>query len=458
MIAEFRRDKPLAALAVLVLAAFLMGGGARSDVTSLIALRPLGAIILALAVAWMPREAWARNRSLLAVAFAWIGLTALHMVPLPPAIWQSLAGRDLAVRIDEAAGLAIWRPLSLVPWRTMNALAAYMLPLAALLLTLQIGQEGRKRIVYILLAAALASVGLGLLQIIGGPGNAFYLYRVTNAEGAVGLFANRNHNAIFLSLGFPLLAAGLALFPGATERVRLREWGGAGVGLLLIPFILSTQSRAGLIVGLVCAGLAVWVYRGRAFDTQKRRPRTIFDPRLLFGALAALGLVALTVVYAATNVFERMGRVGGADDELRLQIWPTIATLAKEFFPWGSGIGTFVEIYATREPARMLAPSYVNHAHNDWLESLLDGGLPAAVVLVAALVLLVRAGLRSFRTAARNDGTVLARLGVVICFVLALTSIYDYPVRTPSLAILLGFGAALACGSVFKTPSSRPAH
>lgn len=428
----------------LVVAIFLLGGSARADVASVAPLRLIGCIALAFALITTPRQIWRANRLLLTLALSWAGMTALHLVPLPPGLWQALPGRELAARIDTVSGLGdIWRPLSMVPWRTLNALFVLTIPLSVLLLAVRLTPERATRLVYLLLALVLVSAALGLLQVIGGTGNPFYTYRVTNLDSAVGLFANRNHNAIFLALGFPLIAASLALAPGLAENVRLREYAGAGAGILLIPFILTTQSRAGILVGAVGMTLALWTYRSPALATQPRRPRRQIDPRLAFGALASAGIVALTMVFTATNAIERLGRLGQEDDELRLQIWPPIWRLVGDYMPFGSGIGTFVEVYQTAEPANLLQPSYINHAHNDWLEVLLTGGLPAMVLLAAAIALVAFRGSAALRAVRKPQEIVLRRLGASICMVLALASAYDYPLRTPSLAALFAIGAAL---------------
>lgn len=447
MIKTLRHRWPQVGLPLFLVLVFLMGGGSRAETASLLILRPLSVLALAYALATLPREAWRDNKVLLALALGCAGLTALHLVPLPPAVWQALPGRELAASIDAAAGLdGMWRPLSLVPWRTLNALFALAAPLAVLLLALRLPREGWRRVVFLLLALVVASAVLGLLQIIGGAGNPFYTYRITNPGSGVGLFANRNHNAVFLSLGLPLIAATLSLWTAKAEHVRLREWAGAGAGVLLIPFILTTQSRAGILIAVLSAGLAWWTYRSPAPLAQKRRPRRAIDPRIVFGVIAGTGLAALTVLFTATNAVERLGRLGQEDDELRWQIWPPIWRLTLDYLPWGSGIGTFVEVYQTREPAGLLQPSYINHAHNDWLEVLLTGGLPAAALMIGGVAWLGLRGWRHLRRGERQVDAVLRRLGASICLILALASVYDYPLRAPAMAALFALGAAMLAG------------
>ena len=84
-------------------------------------------------------------------------------------------------------------------------------------------------------------------------------------------------------------------------------------------------------------------------------------------------------------------------------------------------------------------PLFVNSAHNDYLEWLLDGGALAglAIVLVAALIVL-----RLVRTA-RMDGWPrdrYLRIGALIGIgLIALHSLVDYNLRIPANAILFAF-------------------
>ena len=58
--------------------------------------------------------------------------------------------------------------------------------------------------------------------------------------------------------------------------------------------------------------------------------------------------------------------------------WPVAVVTSQAALanmPAGSGFGTFVPVYEMHAPRTMLRSYYVNHAHNDWLELWLTGGL-----------------------------------------------------------------------------------
>lgn len=431
----------------LILLTFLMGGSSRDDTASLVILRPAALLAMVFAIVWLPKETWRANRTLIILALLWVGFVGLHLIPLPPFLWQALPGRDLAEQIGVAVGIQDqWRPLSLVPHRTLNALFALALPLAVLLLGLSVSRKRLAWTIYIVLFAVLGSAALGLLQMLGGDGSAFYTYRVTNAGSAVGFFANRNHQASMLVLVFPLIAAALSLFPVSREHVRAREWMAAGFALLLIPFLLMTQSRSGIILGVIGLASVFWVYRSPADSAQRRRVAPRFDPRIIFGAMAVGAVGILTLVFTRNNALERIGSTGKGDDELRLQIWGPITDLAMKHLPFGSGIGTFVEVYQAGEPASLLRPQYTNHAHNDVLELLLTGGLPFILLAILGIILIGRIGWTSLRDEKKDQARSVRRLGAVALVILGISSLYDYPLRTPLMAMILALSIVWFAG------------
>jgi O-antigen ligase len=443
----------LVALLVLV---FLTGGSARDDILSLAILRPLSVLFFTAAVVLAWGTGMLRNyRILLVLAFALPALALLHLIPLPPALWSSLPGRELAWNVAEATGLAQpWRPLSLVPWRTWNSFWASFAPLAALLLTLCAGRE-RLHVLVLLLGGIIIVSGLvGLLQIIGAPGNAFYIYRVTNEDAAVGLLANRNHQAMLLTLAFPIFAAAASVQRGSRESAKPRRQFAIAMSILIIPFILVTGSRAGILLSIVGMATALFVYQDPTAYTQARRqaPRLGLRIAVVGGLIAAM--VITTALVARSSSFTRLFKDAQAT-ELRFNILQPLLDLVAQYFPFGSGLGTFVEVYKVVEPDRLLSPRYLNHAHNDWLELLITAGLPGAILIGAAAWFLGRAFVRVVRDQNKRPSFehVTARLGAAIVLILAIGSVYDYPLRTPSLACL--FAVAVAWLSGWRPDAER---
>jgi O-antigen ligase len=419
------------------------GGGSRSDIQSLTILRPVSALVLAYALWGLTWGQLRPFRFLLLLALAAILLLIVHLVPLPPALWAVLPGRDLAVEIDKVSGLGLtWRPLSLVPSETWNALYAMIVPLAVLALLMRLTRTQRFDLIPLLIVVGLLSGFVGLLQAIGPENSPFYLYRITNSGAAVGFFANRNHQAIMLACLFPMLAVYASTGVETLEQWRLRSVLAVIAGVFLVPLLLVTGSRAGLIVGVLGLAATALLHRRPHFVKPAKRKVQRFNPLVVVGILSVIGIIALTILMSRAQAIDRLLARDGTE-ELRFAMWPSIALMVGKYFPFGSGLGSFVEVYQIDEPMRLIDQEYVNHAHNDWLELALTGGVPALLLVGIAAFAWARSAWILFRASPiGNRDITIGRLGALIILMLAIASVADYPLRVPSITGLIMIAAA----------------
>jgi O-antigen ligase len=424
----------LGAFLVLV---FLTGGGSRSDIQSLVILRPVAIIICGMAMWTLTWQQVKNRRFLFLMAAALFALPLLHLIPLPPAIWHLLPGRTLIEEIDKAAGLGdIWRPISMVPSATWNAFYSLFVPLAVLLLGVQLSRADLFRLLPLILGLGLLSGFWGLLQTIGDPEGPLYLYRITSNGSAVGFFANRNHQAILIAMMFPMLAVYASAGIETYEKARFRGYVALAAGVVLIPLLLVTGSRAGLVVGIIGLLAAVGLYRRPTVTVPKKRVGKKLDLRWLLGVFAVILLGGLTIIMSRAEAFQRIAAPDQIED-LRFQMWPYIVDMAWKYFPIGSGIGSFVEVYQIDEPDILLSPTYVNHVHNDWLEVFMTAGLPGLLIVAIAFAGYLKASFAAlFRGNSSRSELSFARLSVAVLAIMALGSVGDYPLRTPFLACI----------------------
>jgi len=431
---------------------------------SLIVLRPVAIAVSAFAAWGLTRDQILRHRFAFAMMAAVFALTILHLVPLPPAIWSALPGREILVQIDAAAAIGpIWRPLSVAPAGTVNAFFSLFIPLAVLLLGVRLSTAMQHRLLLIVVLIGLFSALLGLLQLLGSPTGPLYLYRNTNYGVATGLFANRNHQAIFLATLLPMLAA-LAMSARGTPKQLLFSYGALISGAFLLPLLLITGSRIGIMTGalglLSVPFLMRFDKRKPASPKQRKGPglrlwRWLSGPR----GLVAMGATFVAVLAGLTIWLSRAASVtrvvdAEAGDELRFKVWPVIFDNVTAYFPLGSGIGSFVPVFKIVEPDAILRPTYLNHAHNDPLEVLLTAGIPGALLMVAAVVAWAIAARRAFSGSLADPNILFARTGVIVIGLLGIGSLTDYPLRTPFLAALLVV-AALWSSRVNRNSSKR---
>ena len=413
---------------------FLCGGGSRADVQSLIILRPLAVLVCGAALLTLRWSDLRHYRFVSIMACLMLLLALLHIVPLPPSVWQGLPGRDFVVEMERAIGMSDeWRPISLVPSAAQNSFFALFVPLAALLLVVQLELHDLRRLARPLLLIGAISGLLGIFQIVGDPNGSLYLYRITNNGQSVGLFANRNHQAVFLVTMFPLLALYASQPLRMDDQIKTRLVVCTAAAVILVPLVLVTGSRQALVLSPLAIGAAFWIYKRPQASVARRRGEGK-NYTTMFAAIAAAML--LVVIMAVASRAEALNRLIATDlnEEVRGKASQVVVDLVGTYFPIGSGAGTFAEVYQIAEPLRDLNPTYLNRAHNDYLDVALTHGLPGLLLVAAAMIAFARAaGVIARRRASGRPGERLARVGLSIVLVIGLASFVDYPLRAPSL-------------------------
>ncbi|MDZ3831687.1 MAG: O-antigen ligase family protein [Sphingopyxis sp.] len=388
---------------------------------------------------------------------------ALQLVPLPPEIWQGLPTREPIVAIDRLLGQPdLWRPLSLTPSLTLNSLLAMTVPIAALLVAAQIGADDYPRILWALVVIACFSALLGLVQILSGSSSPVYLYRIVSTGSMVGLFANRNHHAIFMACMIPVV--GMLL---RDELTRRRSRAGAREALAVIgaTFTLLTVligSRAGLVAGAVAFLIGYFCTVGswtRSIDngaSSRVAHKASQRRRLLRFAPPAVVVLLVGVTFWMSGRPTGLSRLveESAGEDLRVAAWPTTQSMIEAYWGVGSGFGSFPGAYKMFEPDHLLQPSYFNHAHNDWAEVIIVGGAPFVLIILVALIWFARqalkGGTRNLVKGYRGD----LRLGVTaIIAILTVVSLVEYPLRVPSLQAFAIFLVIFLC-----RPNLRTSH
>tara|TARA_R100001244_G_scaffold6593_15_gene8039 strand:+ start:16535 stop:17983 length:1449 start_codon:yes stop_codon:yes gene_type:complete len=433
---------------------FFTGGGSRDDIQSLLVLRPLAILFCAYALTVKAPEQWKGRMFPFYIASALAALMVFQLIPLPPGIWPSLPERQIFADIADIAGIEQpWRPLTLSPSKTLNSLFSLAVPIAAIMLYLNLDRDYRKRVVPVLIILCAISALWAIFQVIGPARGPLYIYRITNFGTGVGLFANRNHQAMMLASTIVMLGwyAG-SLTPNVKQAV-LKFYASGATILVLVPLIFITGSRAGLLLMVPALLLALFlVYFGEYYPgAGSRKGRSAFPKNrqlsgrwviLASGIVAISGMAIASILLSRSLAFDRLFS-GGDVEELRWQLLPTLYTMIKDYMPWGSGFGSFEHVYKICEPQELLQPTYLNQAHNDLLQYPIEGGVPALLVAACAIAWFVR---RLWTVAKNWHSSNPAKYSVLMCLAVILfllaASVGDYPLRVPSIMAVF---AVLVC-------------
>lgn len=442
-------------LGLFFVALALLGGSSRPDPIQNAALRPIAALLLIPALYRLRAADLAGARAVLMLGGLMLCWMVVQLIPMPPSLWQALPGRATIAELDDLAGLqGIWRPISLTPLRGLNAVFGMIVPVAALLLAL----SARLKTLGMLLAIAalgIVNAAFGILQVIGGPGSPLYLFAITSRGSPAGIFANENHGAVLASIVL-LIIARLAV---EARDHRLPAW----LKLSLLPAyifilvaVLISGSRAGLATALlaICAG-ALMIGMGwlkgkapspRADQSAKREPR--------FGLIALMsGAAGVIMIVAMFLLFDRSPAAqdllpSTAFEDIRWSLWPVLGTMMSEHWIVGTGFGSFDAVYRLYEPTSLLTPLYINQAHNDWAQLVIEGGLPAAAALLGLIGWLGISVWRLLRRGSADRSIVV--FWVAWLAIIMAASLVDYPLRTPifqAVSIWLMLGLAQDCRS-----------
>lgn len=405
------------------------GGGYRAN----LAMQLLSVPLIAWALLRDPDNQPVPARTLLLLAIALVAIVLLQLVPLPPAVWTALPGRERVAEGFAMIGQPLpWLPLSLNPEGSIAGVLWLLPAFAALLGIVRLGAYRTSLLAWALLAVTIASVMLAALQLTGGRDSPFYFYDITNPGMGVGFFANSNHQATLLLCALPFAAA---LYAGRSRSRSMKGTSGlavvlGGAAVILVVGLALNGSLAG--VGL---GVAVLVASGLMLRF-RRRPVPTWGPMLaglgLFAALAAIFLGPTTgsvLQGAERSAISRQEMVG------------TTLAAAGAHFPLGSGVGTFASIYRLQEDPAVTTPQWVNHAHSDVAEIALETGLPGIILM---LVLLWWWGRRAYAVWIRDEQPDhFARAAAIASAAIIAHSFVDYPLRTGAISTLFAICLAL---------------
>ena len=386
----------------------------------------------------------AQIRAPLGLLAIFLVIALLQLVPLPPALWTVLPGRSAVVQGYRLLGVPLpWLPLTLAPDVALSSILWLLPAFASLLGVVVLGAFRGRGIATAIVAVTLASVAIGALQVIGG--SSAYLYRVTNYGVAVGFFANANHNATLLLVCIPFLAALQATLLKRSGSQRsasaIRLLVGAAYAIILVGLLINS-SLAGIGLGVPVA-LGSWL----AFGNQRPALR-----RGIVVATVVLSLAAVVTIVVGPFGNNLFGTQTSNVELSRQTSFALTLRAARDYFPVGSGTGSFQPVYHMQEPLGSVTTTFMNHAHSDWIELLLETGLVGiafAALFLAWWIVRVRAIWRA------EEPDPFAQAAVIATAAIMLHSVVDYPLRTAALSAVFAICIGLMSGARPYTRRSR---
>jgi O-antigen ligase len=422
------------AIAPLYLFACLILGGSAQGIWANMVLQLLGIGIIAWAALARTDGAMpSPPRQLVVLAMLAVAVVAIQLIPLPPSVWTGLGGRAALAGGYHILGLELpWLPVSLMPYRSLDALLGLIPPLALFCAIVRLNAYRPSWLVAALLAGTVAGIMLGALQVSSAnpDSSPWYLYPQSSFGVASGFFANANHMATLLVVTLPFLAA---LYASARSGGRQGSFAvlvvAAGAALLIFVGILLNRS-------LAAYGLTPVVLAASTLILQSQRSGWRRWTLLLAGLL----LIGAVVVLATSSI--RSSQFQGEAStsvQTRQQMLITTARALRDFMPWGAGLGSFRSVYQLYEDPARVTTTYVIHAHNDYAELALEMGVAGILLMVLFLGWWGRASWRAWL----GDAGPYARAASIASAAILVHSLVDFPLRTAAISGVFAMCLAL---------------
>lgn len=390
----------------------------------------------------------ARASALWLISFlVFAALVALaQLAPLPLSFWEGLPGRaEPSEALRLVGGNESARPLSLAPLKTLESIF-WLLPLAAMLV-LSTKLSWRTLVTAVrwsVPALAATSAVLGIAQVVAADQVSLFLHEGPAKGHAAGFFQVVNHQPTLQLMAMPflaVLAARLGARFDAGDAFQAQAVVLVTLMLVLLAGLVAAGSVAGfaLLLPVLLASAPIALHRG-------------LSVRVLIVLLAcAAGLGAGAFYIADSPLLTGVGVTDLDSGPLsRVDSWARAATMARDYFPVGAGLGAFRDAFGAYEDPLVVTNQFVAHAHNDYLEIIVEMGLPGAVLIVGVVgwwaVMTVIIWRRPVEEGLRTRKAATIAVAVVL-----LHSLVDSPARTEAIACL----TALCLGLMASGPNKR---
>jgi O-antigen ligase len=397
-------------------------------------------------------------------------LAAFQLIPITPSLHSWLAPGSAAVwHPDLPAAAAVLgpgpHPVSLYPEATCRWLAFATGLVALALAAAPALRERRLQLrasIAVVVGALLVSAYAFVARLAFGD-KLFGIWTVPTVA-PFGPFVSKNHFAGYVELA-ALLAVGLAT--GLADEARRGEtwlgwidshdrakwvilaWGAALVLVLAVPVSLSRGGVVSLTAGLSCfVLLRVWARKGA------RLSGTHLVPVIAGLGFAAVVFVAVLPTEARDRVLTLAGITSDQSGAYRLELWRDSLRLSASSPLVGSGFGAYEEALPRFKTAA--GGFRVQHAENDHLEFLAEGGLVGWCPMAALAAFLLRSALRGVRFGTHRLSRGLTVGALAGTFTLGVHSAVDFNLHLPSNALVSTALVALLLALTADTSAARP--
>jgi len=370
-----------------------------------------------------------------------IGHSFLQLIPFPPFVWTAIPGREVIIESYHLIGETLpWQPLSMAPEKTIFSIANVLPPIAIYFLVVHWSDRHEQDAAmwwFLMFATFTVLIGFAQKALPNGP---LHFYGVTNETLAVGFFSNANHQATLLLMAIPFAFAFVHnSFRQDHSQRKIMSY----ITVIALSMILTFTF--GLIINTSVAGYMLMILAiilsALLFSNNIRRS---FNLKICLLSMLIVPFVGI-VLYDASNSVLGLGTISeklAINGEMsRGHIYRQTLEIIPDYFMFGAGLGAYPDVYRLYETTSNVSRVFVPHAHNDYLEIMVDMGLLGGVMIIAFWLWWAQTLLNLLRNGRRTSAV--AKAASLAILLVLLHSFVDYPLRTIAIGTLFGFSLGL---------------
>jgi O-antigen ligase/tetratricopeptide (TPR) repeat protein len=315
----------------------------------------------------------------------------IQIIPLPPWMIKVVSPATYALYSDTVlvSDPAAWVSLSINKKATLMEFFRFASYGAFYAVTVQLlsRKDALKNTIAVIIIFASALALFSILQHLLPNGKLYWVRERLMGGAPFGPYVNRNHYAGLMEMLFPLVAGLFLVYKPHVSYISFREKIAEMFNLqrtnlhMLLGFsavligtsIFLSLSRSGIIslcLSMIVFGLLV-------VGKQADRKRGVIIVVICLLIVLAVGW------FGWGPIIERFKEISPMKEEiteLRPILWKDSSKIVNDFPVTGTGFGSFISVYPLYRtlPTRSL----VDHAHNDYIELLTDGGIIGFLIVM----------------------------------------------------------------------------
>ncbi len=328
-----------------------------------------------------------------------------QLVPLPPFVVEFLSPGAFLIQ-EKAFALTdtnSWMTLSVNHKAGLSEFFRYGTYVLFYLVTVQILKEKdtlQAMVLFIAVFGGLLAFS-SILQFYLTKDMALWFRYSPNNSIVVGPYVNHNHYAGLMEMIFPIVLAlfffyrprigKTSFFQGITEilsqeKANIHILIGSSALLILVSIFVSLSRGA-----MISTSLSLVLFFLLLLKRKISQGNTALVIGIVVLATLAIGWFGWDQIL---DRFAKLKNAQGVVYETRLDFWKDSSKIIQDFKLTGSGLGTFPHIYPPYKT--LIDDRTLTHAHNDYIELLVEGGVISFGLILAFLVTWFRKTYKGF--------------------------------------------------------------